>query len=108
MEKFKYVAALSFGAGLIMFYFRTKGMQIAVMVGAIIGAAYCFHKAFDRRGYARNTNFDTRVGWLTGAVGIAYGLFVFLKWEWWEQLGLAFGVMLCLTAILGILMGGKS
>ena len=78
------------------------------MVGAIIGAAYCFHKAFDRRGYARNTNFDTRVGWLTGAVGIAYGLFVFLKWEWWEQLGLAIGVMLCLTAILGILMGGKS
>ena len=33
-----------------------------------LAAAYCMHKAADKIGYARNTNFSTRVSWFTAAV----------------------------------------
>ena len=100
MEKIRLFACLAFGAGLIMLYFRIRGMQIATMAGGFLAAAYCMHKAFDKIGYARNTNFSTRISWFTAAVGVTFVLFLFLNWEWWMEVGLAFGVLLCLSALL--------
>lgn len=100
MEKLKIVAGLAFGAGLIMLYFRIPGMQIATMVGGILAAAYCLHKTFDRVGYSRNMKFNNRFGWFTGAVGVTFVLFLFLNWEWWMDVGLAFGFLLCISSVI--------
>lgn len=43
MEKIRLFACLAFGVDLIVLDFRIRGMQIAIMAGGFLAAAYCMY-----------------------------------------------------------------